>query len=102
MDEKGKVVEIIDADLEPLIPKFMDNTQRELGEMRAALADGDFLTVQRLGHNAKGAGFGYGFEHMGELGKSIELAAREQDREGCGKLMDDLDVYLKFLEIRYE
>ncbi|WP_147821161.1 Hpt domain-containing protein [Salidesulfovibrio onnuriiensis] len=102
MNEKGKVVEIIDADLEPLIPKFMTNTRRELGEMKDALAAGDFSTVQRLGHNAKGAGFGYGFTQMGELGKGIEQAARDQDPDGCGKLLQDFAAYLEFLEIQYE
>jgi len=73
MVEKGKVIEIIDADLEPLILKFMSNTQRELAELRKALAEEDFSTVQRLGHNTKGAGFGYGFKGMGGLGKAGQV-----------------------------
>lgn len=100
--EKGKVVEVIDADLEPLIPKFMNTTRRELKEMREALEKKDYETVRRLGHNTKGAGLGYGFMGMGEIGQNIEKAAGSMDSSACGQLIETLSEYLDDLEITYQ
>lgn len=100
--EKGKVVEIVDAGLEPIIPRFLRNTGLELERMHRALAEKDYQKLQLLGHRAKGAGFGYGFQRMGEVGKSIEDAARKQDVAACAVFLETLAEYLENLEVHYE
>jgi len=68
---------IVEADLMPLIPGFLENRRSDLEAIRTALSAGDADTVQRLGHNMKGAGAGYGFEGITELGAELEGAAKE-------------------------
>lgn len=95
-----KVIERISSDLEPLIERFMENSLNDLSAMRASLKHGDYDTVQRLGHNAKGSGLGYGFNGLGELGKSIEASARNRDETGLVQKLDELEAYLKNVEVQ--
>lgn len=96
------IVEIIKDELAPIIPRFMDNSKQELAAMAQALDAGDFETLSRLGHNAKGAGFGYGFKGMGEIGRKIELSAKDADERACRGAMDELQQYLEHVEVQYQ
>lgn len=100
--EKGKVVEIIEADLEPIIPRFMDNSRKELQELMLAFEEGDMETLRRLGHNTKGAGYGYGFTSMGQIGEALERAAKDGDSGVCAQKISELKEYLQTVQIRFE
>jgi HPt (histidine-containing phosphotransfer) domain-containing protein len=89
-----EIIERIDADLEELIPKFMENTRKDLDGLRRALEAGDFETVKRLGHSTKGAAFGYGFTGLGEIGLNIETAAPGRNRTQLSALLDQMGRYL--------
>ncbi|WP_161598337.1 Hpt domain-containing protein [Pseudodesulfovibrio senegalensis] len=97
-----KIIEIIDGDLAPIIPRFMDNSKRELEAMLQALEAGEYETLSRLGHNTKGAGFGYGFMGMGEIGRTIEQSAKENDEQACRTAADELRHYLECVEVQYQ
>jgi len=97
-----KLIEYIDADLAPIIPRFMSNSNQELHAMFKALEEEDYALLRRLGHNAKGAGFGYGFKGMGEIGRRVELAARETDSRTCRLAVEELKNYLEHVQIKYQ
>ncbi len=87
--------EVIDKELEPLLPKFFANARVDVQSLRDALQNGQIREVQRFGHSLKGAGLGYGFKGMGELGKAIEdEAAQKGDPATLTKLFDQMDDYL--------
>ena len=95
------VTERIDADLEPLIPQFTANTRKEIERMRGALAEGDLETLARLGHSAKGSGYGYGFTGMGDIGLGIEQAAKAGDAEAAKAGVDRLEAYMDAVRVEF-
>ncbi len=62
-------------------PVFLANRCQDAQKVREALAEHDFVAIQRIGHNCKGIGKGYGFPQIGEIGARIESAARAADGE---------------------
>ncbi len=99
---ENRITVSVDADLEDLIPGFLENRSADIDKLRQALAASDFAVIQSTGHNLKGVGGGYGFEHMSELGAGIENAAKQQDLETATTLTDQLADYLQRVEIVYE
>ena len=67
----------IDSELQEIIPAFFDNTRQEIEELAQATAQGDYETIQRLGHGLKGSSLGYGFEELADIGRKIEDAAQQ-------------------------
>jgi PAS domain S-box-containing protein len=60
-------------------PAFLSNRQGDLTKMREALEALDFAAIQKIGHNCKGIGAGYGFPEMSVVGANVESAARTLD-----------------------
>jgi HPt (histidine-containing phosphotransfer) domain-containing protein len=58
-----------------LLPRFLEHRRRDVVTLRAALADGDFETIRRLGHNMAGNGTSYGFPAMSTIGRHLEAEA---------------------------
>lgn len=95
------VVERIDPDLEVLMDRFFVNSKDDVQAMLSALETGDFATLTRLGHTAKGTGYGYGFRGMGDLGLAIENAAKGSDAELCRAEISRLAEYLNTVQVEY-
>lgn len=95
MTEKDKIVVEIDPDLADLIPGFLENRGRDVLTLQKALMEKDWETIRVLGHRMKGAGGGYGFHGISDLGACLEQAAKLQDsaqiKELIGQLVDYLD-----------
>jgi PAS domain S-box-containing protein len=62
-----------------LRPAFLGKRQVDLEKMRELLAARDFATIQKIGHNCKGTGTGYGFPEISQAGAAIEKAAKALD-----------------------
>ncbi|XXJ20132.1 Hpt domain-containing protein [Desulfovibrio caledoniensis] len=95
-------VERIPSDLEELLDRFFDVSRQDLEQMRNALHAGDFDTLVRLGHTARGTGSGYGFKGMGMIGHEIELAAKQRDPEALERHMDTLAHYLDTVRVEFD
>lgn len=95
------IVERIDPDLEVLMERFFNNSKEDIQIMRSALDSEDFTTLTRLGHTAKGTGYGYGFRGMGDIGLAIENAAKEQARNRCSEEIDRLAYYLDTVKVEF-
>ena len=89
-------------DLEDLIPTFMKNRNKELDNLRIALAAQDFEQLRQLGHRMKGVGVSYGFERVSALGKCIEDGARSGDRALLESTIAQYGDYLARVEIAFE
>lgn len=94
-------VERIDADLEELMERFFVVAWEDLDQMRTCMANGDFDTLARLGHTAKGTGYGYGMKGMGDIGRDLEIAAKERDPKLCASLVDKMAHYLENVSVEY-
>lgn len=101
MSEEAILV-YVDPDLEDLIPGFFQNRQNDVQRLSEALEQGDFETIRIIGHSMKGAGGGYGFDRVTELGAIIEEAAKAQDRTRIRDAVAELADYMSRVEIVYE
>lgn len=93
---------LIDSDLKDLIPNFLNGRKEDVKKIGNLLEDGDFKTIQTIGHTLKGNGSGYGFDGISDIGKELELAAIDQDSNRILQYTDTLQSYLKYVRIAYK
>ena len=99
---QDKITVYIDADLEDLIPGFLENRHSDIQAINQALQEENYESVQVIGHGMKGAGGGYGFEEISEIGDKLEQAAKNEEKRTIRILADELAAYLEKVEIKYE
>ena len=97
-----KIIVYVDAELEDLIPGFLENRQEDIRSIREALEKDDYETIRTLGHSMKGSGGGYGFDAITDIGRSLEMAAKERNAEEIRKRVGELLHYLEHVEVVYE
>jgi signal transduction histidine kinase/DNA-binding response OmpR family regulator len=81
------------------IPAFLENRRQDIITMLDALARGEFETVERLGHNMKGAGASYGFQAITDIGAALEKEAGSADTDASRKSVGKLSLYLDRVEL---
>ena len=74
-----------------IIDQFVDSLPEKIRAMQQMLAAADYDNLQRLAHQLKGAGGGYGYPCLTENAKSLEQAAQSQDRESAHLSLSALD-----------
>lgn len=97
----GRIVVRVNAEIEDLVPGFLDNRRRDVGRILQALRTGDFEAVRILSHSMKGAGGGYGFDAISEIGAAMELGARARNAPEVELWLADLRDYLDRVEVVY-
>jgi PAS domain S-box-containing protein len=96
-----KTVVKVQSKLAELIPGFLKNRQKDIEQLKQAVEWKDFSTIQRIGHQLRGAGGGYGFMGISDIGAQMETAGKAQDLEGTKQALDALVRYLNSLEVVY-
>lgn len=97
-----RIVVHVDPDLEDLIPGFLENRRKDIGQMQADLAGGDLERIRITGHSMKGAGGGYGFDAITDIGAAIEQAAKAGDRTAIEHSIQALQDYLDRIEVVFD
>jgi len=97
-----KIIVHVDPDIEDLIPGFLENRRKDIKTIEETLASNDYKTIQRLGHTMKGAGGGYGFDKITDIGLHIENAAKEKNADEIRRQTNELLNYLENIEVVYE
>jgi len=97
-----KIIVQVDAELEDLIPGFLENRRKDVKTLEQALGKGEYETIRKLGHTLKGAGGGYGFGTITDIGRSLENAAKEKNDEEIRKWVGELSNYLQSVEVVFE
>jgi len=92
----------VDRDIQDLIPGYLENREKDLTVFQQALEQDDFEVIASLGHSMKGSGGGYGFNGLSSIGRAIEKAAKNRDKESVRKSIIDLTEFLNKLEVVYE
>jgi HPt (histidine-containing phosphotransfer) domain-containing protein len=85
-----------------LVPKFLENREKDIKEVESSLEKNDFETIERLGHSMKGSGSIYGFDGITELGKTIESNAKKKNAAEIKNSLIELRDYLNRIEIIHE
>ncbi len=94
-----KILVRIDPDIQDLVPGFLNNRAADLELIAGHLADGNMDGVRVIGHSMKGAGGGYGFDAITEIGDRLETAATAGDRAGIDAAVTELRDYLGRVEV---
>jgi HPt (histidine-containing phosphotransfer) domain-containing protein len=102
MADEDRIVVTVDADLEDLIPGFLENRRKDVLSLHEALVSGDIRAIQSIGHNLKGVGGGYGFPEISEIGAQIEACAKQNDASGIRQHLARLEDYLVRVEVVYQ
>lgn len=97
-----KIIVHVDTDLKELVPGFLQNRQKDVKSLMAAVEQSDYETIEALGHTMKGDGGGYGFHAITDIGGSLEKAAANKNLQEIRKSVKQLTVYLECVEIVYK
>ena len=92
----------LDPDFRDLVPVYLEKRRGELPALRAFLAARDVAALGAAGHKLVGAGGGYGFDRLAEIGRRLEDLARGGDVQGLAACLAELEDYLQNLEVVYE
>ena len=92
----------VDPVLQELIPGYLENRGKDLLVYQQALENENFDTIGILGHSMKGSGGGYRFNDLSSIGRAIEKAAMNKDKESIRQSIIDLEEFLKRLEVVYD
>ena len=92
----------VDPDFADLVPGFLENRRAEIDIIRSASDEGDFQEIKRLGHGMKGAGAGYGFPVITDIGKNLEDAAIKEDAAAIESELKRLGEYLSAVRVEIE
>ncbi len=102
MSSEDRIIIQGDPDLEDLIPGFLNNRAEDVNRIRTALAASDLEKIRIIGHSMKGAGGGYGFDAITDIGADIEQAASLGDTTTIEKATAVLEDYLQRVDVVYE
>jgi PAS domain S-box-containing protein len=88
-----------DPAIADLIPAFMHAMRSRMDTLAQALHARDYRAIRTLGHQMHGEGGTFGFDAISTLGAALEQAAfRENDETVC-ETLDELNSYLKGVQV---
>jgi hypothetical protein len=102
LDGTAQYVVLIPAEIEEVVPYFLDLRKKNVDEILNALSCGNFEHIRCLGHNIKGSGGSYGFDEISRIGLALEHAAQSGDGNTVRVLARELDDYLERVQVVYD
>ena len=97
--KKDKNIVVVENDLEDLIPGFMANRLKDIQQLKSALDSRDYDKIRIVGHSMKGAGGGYGFDTITEIGRLLENAAKANNSAKITQHINELSDFIDSVEI---
>ena len=91
----------IDQRIADLVPRFVEGCLQGCAELRRALAEERWSAAGTIGHTLRGAGGGYGFDEVTQIGRAIQEAADAHDSVGLSALAERLEAHLGAFKKRY-
>lgn len=88
----------VNAAVAELVPGYLQRRQAEIRVLEDALASGELPVIQRIAHNIKGTGAGYGFPEITELGRAMEAAAKAGNQPEIRARLSELTGLLSHLK----
>ena len=82
-----------------ILPEFVADLPVRVAEIKGRFSTGEMELVQRIAHQMRGAGGGYGFTEMSEHAAAVEQAVKDQQpRESIARLIDQLVENMRRIE----
>ncbi len=87
-----------DPEFRALVREFVGDLEDRLAEMKTALTEGDWESLEVLSHRLKGAAGGYGFEDLSNAAARLEQCCRSgRETERAAALLEDLGTRIPTL-----
>ncbi len=102
MDSGDKIIVYVDSELEDIVPGFLENRKKDITSIIEALTNNNYETIRIIGHSMKGSGGGYGFDPISDIGKFLEMEAKNSNAEKIREQVEALSSYLERIEVVYE
>lgn len=96
-----KIIVHIDADLQDIVPLFLQSRAADVQKLQAALQAQRFDEMYVVAHNLAGTGAGYGFDTISHIGRQMCDALKAQQLERLPALIEQLQHYLNAVEVVY-
>ncbi len=98
--EMGDVSRVyVDEDILDLIPGFIDNRRRDIKLVLEHLSVLRFQLIQRIGHQWKGSGQGFGMTRITDLGQELEVVAKTRDYVRIQQICTEATAYLDRVQV---
>ena len=97
----GTVTVRVDETLRDLIPHYLENRRHDVERLKEALVREDFEAIRVLGHSMAGSGGGYGFPTLTRIGRTLEKAGQQKDRETVETQLHELASYLRKVVVEF-
>ena len=91
---RERVVLELDPLLADLVPDYVREKRRQMGDLRRLVGEHALDRVKRLAHDIKGTGTAYGIPDVTRLGRALETAAQHGDEPRAVALVEELDALL--------
>jgi PAS domain S-box-containing protein len=78
--------------------EYLKNRHEDIGTLKVALENGDFDTVEFLGHGMRGSGAMFGFQPITDIGEAMEKSATLRDKGIAHECVQALLCYMKSLD----
>lgn len=76
------------------IAQYVARREKDLRDVQAALAHGDFAFVATIGHRFQGSASSFGFPELGEVGARLEAGAHAADPGATAAAISELEAWL--------
>jgi HPt (histidine-containing phosphotransfer) domain-containing protein len=97
--EQDELTVLVDPDIADLVPGFLENRRRDVDTLRQALRDGNLGAVSFIGHTMKGAGAGYGFPVISNIGSALEQYGKSGNASAAALDVERLSTYLEQVRV---
>ncbi len=93
---------VVDADLEDLIPAFLEAKIEDLQNLKTAVENENFERARQVSHKLKGAFNMYGFSYLGETCAVMEAVAPAGEAGPLTTQLKVIDDFLHKMDLRFE
>lgn len=91
----------IDADLQDLVPQFVENRKKDIETLRQLVQKDDLEAISQLAHKIKGAAAGYGFNELSDLAAQMEKASKKNENAPLPGLVQRMETHFFNIEIQF-
>ncbi len=99
MDKPNDLTAHVHRDIIDLLSAFLPNRRAEVGQIRNALAAGDWLRLRHISERMIALGNPYGFAQITLIGRLLREACTARDRVAVNGLIEKYDTYLSQVTI---
>lgn len=89
----------VPEELQEIAPNYLKNRILDLAVLKDALNRKDFKAISAIAHKTKGTAGGYGFDELGAIAKSLEMAAKSEVLRDADAAWEKMKIHLESVEI---